>query len=411
MAGYGIHRQGVDVYLQAGAMIKLAIVGTGGMAEYQAGKFAEGGRCSLVACADRKLDHAEAFALRFGIPFHCDSIIKLLDRGGFDAATCSVSDSQHHRICSAVLGRRLPVFCEKPLARSLAECRSLASLATEAEVPAMVNFSKRNAPALHALKAVLDAGELGVVESVEASYLQSWVVTSCWGDWRTSPRWKWRLLPGESTAGVAGDLGSHLVDALLFLFGDIEAGRPGACFGLRGAMERGLLAPEGLPPEFSEGGEPGPLAEFSASTSLPDRVPVSIRASWVEKDARDDFVVEVRGSLAEARLDLTKSRRWIELFPRGRGSAARRDASAALRREGPAVVSTYERFTAAVEARLGLKSAAAAGAAEEAAGAAPQVGAAYKDGSETAAGADLSFEHGLKVMRILDSLIPGGLPP
>ncbi len=64
-------------------MTRLAIVGTGGMAEYQAKKFTENGRCAITACADRKADHAMAFAHRFDIPYHCDAIQTLLDHGGF----------------------------------------------------------------------------------------------------------------------------------------------------------------------------------------------------------------------------------------------------------------------------------------------------------------------------------------
>ncbi len=370
-------------------MTRLAIVGTGGMAEYQAKKFAENGNCAITACADRNADHARNFARRFDIPYHCDAIRTLLDHGDFDAATCSVIDSQHARICEAILGRGLPVFCEKPLARSIAECERLTGLAAETPVPAIVNFSKRNAPALHALKAVLDTGELGAIESVDASYLQDWVASSHWGDWKTVPRWKWRLLPSESSSGAAGDLGSHLVDALLFLFGSLSADKPGKGLSLIEAMDAGFLTAETLPPEFMDSAVAPPLVEFSANISLPGGIPLTLRTSWIERGSTDVFAIQVQGSKGMALLDLVKSRASIEIRPASSAGSGDDygDGASSIRRDGPLIPSTYERFIELTEAHIAD------------ADADVETDADYP-----------TFEQGLKVMRVLDSLIPGGLP-
>lgn len=373
-------------------MTRLAIVGTGGMADYQARKFAEIGDCAITACADRNADHARDFARRFDIPYHCDAIRTLLDHGGFDAATCSVIDSQHARICEAILGRGLPVFCEKPLARSLEECKELARLAAKTTVPAMVNFSKRNAPALHALKAVLDSCELGAIESVDASYLQDWVATSRWGDWRSAPRWKWRLLPAESTSGAAGDLGSHLVDALLFLFGGLSVEKAGEGLSLAEAMDAGLLPDEALAMEFIDEVAAPPLVEFTANATLPGGIPLTLRTSWIERGAADDFAIQVRGSKGIALLDLKKSRASIEIRPAGSIWSGDRDGVSvpSITRDGLAISSTYERFIQLTEAH---------------------VAGARRVRADANADADYpTFEQGLKVMHVLDSLIPGGLP-
>ncbi|MHB9151218.1 MAG: Gfo/Idh/MocA family protein [Spirochaetales bacterium] len=381
-------------------MTRLAIVGTGGMADYQARKFAEIGDCAITACADRNADHARDFARRFDIPYHCDAIRTLLDHGGFDAATCSVIDSQHARICEAILGRSLPVFCEKPLARGVAECERLARLAAVTPVPALVNFSKRNAPALHALKAVLDEGELGAIESVDASYLQDWVASSRWGDWKSMPRWKWRLLPSESSSGVAGDLGSHLVDALLFLFGSLSAERPGKGLSLVEAMDAGFLPAEALPAEFMDSAAAPPLVEFTARATLPGGIPLTLRASWIERGAADVFAISVRGSKGIALLDLAKSRASIEIRP----AAAEMAGAPSIRRDGPAIPSTYERFIELTEAHI-------AGARRVRAAADTDADVDAETGANANADADYpTFERGLEVMRVLDSLIPGGLP-
>jgi predicted dehydrogenase len=56
------------------------------------------------------------------------------------------------------------------------------------------------------------SGEIGTVKHVEASYLQSWLVSRAWGDWRSESKWLWRLSTGHGSNGVLGDIGIHILD-------------------------------------------------------------------------------------------------------------------------------------------------------------------------------------------------------
>lgn len=374
-------------------MVRLGIIGTGGMAEYQAKKFSEIERCVLRSCKDHKADHAEDFARRHGIPSWHASLDALLDEGSCDALTCVVIDSRHYVLSEPVLRKRLPLFGEKPLARTLADCAALTTLAAEATVPNFVNFSKRNAPALRALKASLEAGETGEVQSVEAEYLQGWAATAAWGDWMVVPRWKWRLLPELSTAGVIGDLGSHLVDALLYLFGDLDAvgASPPVILDLGGAMDAERVARRDLPAEFRRsvsgrrrGGGYAPV-EFEAAGQLGASwggAPVRIKASWIDPEETESFRITVIGSRGRLELDLRRSKDAVRLVPS--------DGSATRDIRGSASPSTYELFIASA--------------------------AEYIETGKTAAGdpaapADLpTFAHAFAVQRTLDSLFPGVMP-
>ncbi len=357
-------------------MVRLGIAGTGGMAEYQAKKFALLPDCVLSACKDHKLDHARAFAQRFAIPLAFDSIADLLDSGSCDALYCAVLDSRHRDIAGAALARGFPVLCEKPLARTLADSRYLAELAEKTGLPTMVNFSKRNAPALHALRAILDAGRLGTLLSVTAEYRQGWVTNLAWGDWRIIPRWRWRLLPGESTGGVLGDLGSHLADALLFLFGGLRAPRPSSALSLDDALATRRLGAIAVPDEFRGHARPV-LVAFSAEAETPAGCPVRLSATWIDSAAADEFALTLRGSRATAVLDLRRSRDGVYIT----GPAGRTTSSA----PGPAVLSTYAQFVSRC--------------------------AAYRsgDGAPPPAGIP-DFAHAAGVQGLLAALAPGGLP-
>ncbi len=86
----------------------------------------------------------------------------------------------------------------------------------------MVNFSKRSTPAIEAARSVLEAGELGSIEHIEIAYRQGWQQTHAWGDPDEVFRWKWRLMSAFNPYGCLGDLGSHLIDLLRYLFGEVR---------------------------------------------------------------------------------------------------------------------------------------------------------------------------------------------
>jgi predicted dehydrogenase len=108
------------------------------------------------------------------------------------------------------------VFCEKPLALDHAGAVEMTEAAGAAGLVAMVNLTYRNAHALQRGRRMIDAGEIGTIRHVSASYLQSWLTGRHWGDWRTDERWLWRLSAAHGSKGVLGDIGIHILDFLTF---------------------------------------------------------------------------------------------------------------------------------------------------------------------------------------------------
>lgn len=330
-------------------MIRLAIVGTGGMAEYHAKRFRAQGNVKIVACADRKGENARRFAAEFGIPRWYDSMAGLLDGGGIDAVSCAVSDAQHGRICSLALGRGLDLFAEKPLARTLSDADAIAkaALAAPRRPVVVVNFSKRNAPALRLMRELVAEGALGRVRTAVCSYSQGWVASRCWGDWLAVPRWRWRLSSAESTAGVAGDLGSHCVDALRYVLGPLEPAGRGTGLTLAEAMREGRIPRSPLPDDLVASSiEPGAaLVSFSGALGIPgsgEGAGAEVRVSWIDPEAEDRFILRVVGDSGVAELDLSVSRDSVRLLgPDGEPKEL----------PGPRGYSTYAEFVGAMEGR------------------------------------------------------------
>ena len=118
----------------------------------------------------------------------------------------------------AAIERGIPVYCEKPLARTLEEARSMASAAEAKGVLTHSAFVLRYVPAIKQIKALLEAGELGEIFNFRAHMFHSSYLD------RNRPM-SWRLRMVESGGGVFADLGAHLVDMVNYLLGGVAAVR------------------------------------------------------------------------------------------------------------------------------------------------------------------------------------------
>lgn len=116
-------------------------------------------------------------------------------------------------IAAAEAGKH--VFCEKPLANTLAEARQMRDAVTRAGVVGMVNFNYRRVPAVQLAKRLIAEGRLGRIYHWRAVYLQDWIMDP-------SFPLVWRLQKDVAGAGTLGDLGAHIIDLARMLVGEIS---------------------------------------------------------------------------------------------------------------------------------------------------------------------------------------------
>ena len=201
-------------------MIKLAVVGTGGMANAHAGNFKAIRGCRVVAGVDVDVERARAFCAKHGIKQVYGSVQELLAKCEFDAATVVTPDAFHVSCALPLLKAGKHVLCEKPIAPTAAEGRKLVTAAAKAGVINMINFSYRNNPVLHYAHDLATSGQLGRIMHFEAHYLQSWLASKIWGDWKTTPAWLWRCSGAHGSKGALGDIGVHIVDLATYVAGE-----------------------------------------------------------------------------------------------------------------------------------------------------------------------------------------------
>ncbi|APE21825.1 MULTISPECIES: Gfo/Idh/MocA family oxidoreductase [Streptomyces] len=143
-----------------------------------------------------------------------------------DLVVVASPNKTHVAIATAALEAGLPVVVDKPLAGTAAEARTLAALAEERGLLLSVFQNRRWDNDFLTLRGLLDEKALGEVQRFESRFER----------WRPLPKGGWRESGApEEIGGLLYDLGSHVVDQALVLFGPVvsvyaesDVRRPGA---------------------------------------------------------------------------------------------------------------------------------------------------------------------------------------
>lgn len=119
----------------------------------------------LVAVADPHPDLIERAktTTKPGVRFF-DDYVRMLDEVKPDAVLSTTPNNQHLEIVRACARRRIHVWFQKPMATNLKDAREMERLAREAGIVLMINYWNLWEPAMQALTARVQAGDIGPVE-------------------------------------------------------------------------------------------------------------------------------------------------------------------------------------------------------------------------------------------------------
>ena len=194
-------------------ILRWGIIGCGAVANSKGGpSLYNVKRSKLVAVMSRREEKARAFARRHGAKKFYTKVEDLLKDEEIDAVYIATPPYVHcqYTIRAAEAGKH--VLCEKPMAMTVKECRMMIDACRRADVKLMVAYYRRGWPNVQAVKKVIDQGEIGdiILAKVHAARY--------YGPEKIS----WRINPEISGGGVLMDLGSHYIDLLTYLLGDVS---------------------------------------------------------------------------------------------------------------------------------------------------------------------------------------------
>lgn len=129
------------------------------------------GRSDVVvaAVAARDVSRAREFATKHGIARVHDTYEDLLDDPDVDAVYNPLPNALHGKWIRAALAAGKHVFCEKPLTANAEEAREIAELTSASGRVVMEGLYYRYLPFAARVHAIIDAGELGTLQRIEAA--------------------------------------------------------------------------------------------------------------------------------------------------------------------------------------------------------------------------------------------------
>jgi len=229
----------------------------------------------------------------------------------------------HRAMAQAALEAGKHVICEKPLATTLEDARTLAALAASTGLVATVPFVYRYHPVVREARARIAHGELGPLRLIHGSYLQDWLLDPASNNWRVDP-----ALGGASR--VFADIGSHWCDLVEWVSGerfvDVSAAFETVIAERAATTGQSFATPAAGGAMQAVSSEDVAAALFKTGNGTL----ASLTVSQVSAGRRNRLWFEIDGAQASVAFDQEDSERlWIglpdqreEIFTRGPGAGS-----------------------------------------------------------------------------------------
>ncbi|MDQ2784542.1 MAG: Gfo/Idh/MocA family oxidoreductase [Chloroflexota bacterium] len=200
--------------------VRIGVIGTGiGAAHIKALQQAPGAVVMAICSAQR--ERAEQIARQFDIPRATDNYRDLLG-ADVDAVVITTPPTLHHPMALDAIAAGKHIFCEKPLAATLAEAVEMRDAAEAAGIVHMINHQTRFGATYAETRRLIDAGYLGTPTLADAR------INMNPADYLRGPMWStskvgWFVDGGQGGGILAGSGGPHLFDLLRWYWGEVEA--------------------------------------------------------------------------------------------------------------------------------------------------------------------------------------------
>lgn len=186
--------------------IKVGIIGAGYIGGVHGSLLARDERVRIVAVNDPFTERAERLARSTGaeVAGTADELIH-----GVDAVYVTTPNTKHTALAMAAIAARKHVFCEKPMATSLAEAGAVLEAASGNNAVFQVGHNRRFAPVYATLRRLIQ--EFGPAHSAHVKMNRGELVNP---EWVSDP---------EVTGGFLYETTIHMFDMLRFLFGEVAS--------------------------------------------------------------------------------------------------------------------------------------------------------------------------------------------
>jgi predicted dehydrogenase len=134
-----------------------------------------------------------------------------------DAAIVCTETNRHEAVVMPAVEARKHLFVEKPLGFASEDAYRMAKAIREAGILFQTGYFMRGLPVHLFLKEQIERGHFGKITRVRHSNCHAGSL----GGWFDGD-WRWMADPEVAGCGAFGDLGTHALDILLWLMGEVE---------------------------------------------------------------------------------------------------------------------------------------------------------------------------------------------
>jgi len=269
---------------------KIGVIGAGGMLQYHAAGFKQGGG-EIVAVADVAPGAAATAAEKYGIAQSFESVEEMLENSGCDAVSIIVPNKFHAPLAIQCMQAGKHVFCEKPPALSAEEVEEMIGVSQATGKLLMFNFNNRARPESREMMKFISGGDAGTINSAQAKWIRRTGIPG-FGGWFTT-----KALSG---GGPLIDL-LHMVDLAMYFMGYPEPAHVmGQTFDTF-ITDKGFKGPWGIPDRAD--GVTDVEAAAHGFVSFKSGQVLSLQVSWAEMIKREEVSVVFQGTQAGGKVE------------------------------------------------------------------------------------------------------------
>ena len=196
-----------------GDELRVGLVGCGGLGSSHARNVEGIPGARLVAVYDLYREFSERLAGELvGRPVAYFDHQKMLSEESLDAVLVVTTNDTHSKISVDALSAGIHVFCEKPMALTVADCDAMINASEVAQKHLMVGYVRRFQAAYQEMKSRVESGEIGEVTMAHAVRLGM-------GPPGGQEGWQFK----QNRYGGLFSIYSHELDQLAWLGGEIQA--------------------------------------------------------------------------------------------------------------------------------------------------------------------------------------------
>lgn len=195
-------------------IVNFGIIGCGDVTEKKSGPaFQKIEGSNLLAVMRRNEEKLIDYAKRHNVPNYSTDYLELLKDKNIDAIYIATPPKMHHFYTLEAAKYGKAIYVEKPMAMSVAECEEMIQVCKDNKVPLFVAYYRREHDRFKKVKEMMESKEIGEVRSFNYFYTSK-IPT-------IDPNRSWLLSKDIAGGGLLYDIGSHMIDTMIYMFGEV----------------------------------------------------------------------------------------------------------------------------------------------------------------------------------------------